>query len=148
MEISEIKFNSALYRQALDRRYRLFFQEFGLPRSVTTTEREEDSIHVAISHNAELIAYGQLTEQENGEFHLLQFVVSPEYQRQGIGTQLVDHMKAIALRQGAQSINLKARVSAVRIYKQSGFVKIGQRFQSNKTGISHVQMVCHHRIEK
>jgi hypothetical protein len=57
MEPIEIQKNSFLYQQALEMRYRLFFEEHGLPKSILYDSAEDKSAHFAISHDSELIAY-------------------------------------------------------------------------------------------
>ena len=66
MNIEEIEIDNPLYEKALDLRYRLFFEEFKLPKSVTADELESFSTHIVIMESEQLLAsrpevFGQAT---------------------------------------------------------------------------------------
>ena len=65
-----------------------------------------------------------------GESHILNLAIHPEYQGQGLGRRLLDHMLDIARRHHATSIFLEVRVSnraAAALYDSMGFNEIGRR---------------------
>lgn len=64
------------------------------------------------------------------EGELLRIGVSPEYRRQGIGRQLMEHMDHFVLDNGIYSVWLEVRESnepARTLYEQSGFAVQGYR---------------------
>ena len=65
-----------------------------------------------------------------GESHILNLTVSPESQRQGVGTKLMKHFLQLACRHNADTVMLEVRPSntaAIRLYEKLGFCEIGVR---------------------
>jgi predicted GNAT family N-acyltransferase len=67
-------------------------------------------------------------------------VVEPEYQRQGLGTLILETLIATASDRGASIIVLNARVVKVGFYQKHGFQSIGEVFASPSTGLPHIKM--------
>ncbi|MBL4829011.1 MAG: GNAT family N-acetyltransferase [Aliivibrio sp.] len=67
--------------------------------------------------------------------YIAQLYVSTEYQGCGVGSRLVNEMKA---RSGAVLIQLKASINAIGFYKKLGFVATSK--EQNKNGIRFVPM--------
>ena len=141
MNISEIQKDDALYKKALELRYRLFFKEHNLPKEVLDDGKENESTHIAMSHENELVTYGRLSALGNGEFQISQMVVAPTYQSQGYGTKLLLKLIQTAQEKGAKSIVLNARTTAIDLYKKQGFRQVGQVYNSDSTGLAHIKMV-------
>ena len=79
--------------------------------------------------NDVLVAYGLVSIAAN-EAHILNLVVSPEYQGQGIGKKMLYKLMQLAEEKDSDSIFLEVRVSnmvAQNLYEQEGFNKIGVR---------------------
>ena len=143
MSIKEINKGDDLYKQAQKLRYELFFREHGLPWEILNDENERHSTHVVVSHEQNLIAYGRLSKLENREFQISQMVVSPSYQGQGNGTQLLLKLVAMAKSKGAKVISLNSRTTAISLYQNQGFQSVGKVFKSSSTGVPHIKMVHH-----
>jgi len=65
-----------------------------------------------------------------GEVHLLNVAVHPEWRRRGLGSMLLERMKAIASSEGVEKIWLEVRPSnlaARNFYQKAGFEEIGRR---------------------
>jgi ribosomal-protein-alanine N-acetyltransferase len=65
-----------------------------------------------------------------GEAHILNLTVSPDLQRQGIGSKLMRHFLQLARRHDADTAMLEVRPSntgAIRLYERFGFNEIGVR---------------------
>jgi ribosomal-protein-alanine N-acetyltransferase len=65
-----------------------------------------------------------------GECHLLNICVHPQYQRRGLGKQLVEHLLELARRKKAHTALLEVRRShkiAYQLYTHLGFNEIGVR---------------------
>jgi predicted GNAT family N-acyltransferase len=141
MDIEQIDTNSNLYKQALDLRYRLFFEEHGLSRNVVLDDIESSSRHYCISLSDDLLAYGRLTELGACNFKISQVVVPPVLQRRGYGKSLLKGIISSAYEFGAKTIELNSQVKAVSLYHSLGFKESGNKYPSKTTGISHVKMV-------
>jgi ribosomal-protein-alanine N-acetyltransferase len=64
-----------------------------------------------------------------GEAHIMNISVSPDFQRQGAGRKMLEHLVEYA-RPRAEKMFLEVRPSnpgAIRLYKQTGFREIGVR---------------------
>lgn len=64
------------------------------------------------------------------EVHLLNITVSPEYQRQGWGRTMLQHLSDWSRERGAHNLWLEVRASnlrAIEVYKAHGFVQDGLR---------------------
>jgi predicted GNAT family N-acyltransferase len=143
MKIGEIRNDGLLYEKALELRYFIFFKEHNLSNNILNDEMEERSIHIAISQDDELIAYGRLSALINEEFQISQMVVSPNYQSQGYGVKLLLVLMRTAKNRGAKTIVLNARTSAIGFYVKQGFQQVGQVYNSCSTGVPHIKMVHH-----
>ncbi|RLB19231.1 MAG: ribosomal-protein-alanine N-acetyltransferase [Deltaproteobacteria bacterium] len=67
-----------------------------------------------------------------GEIHLLNIAVHPKWRRQGLGTLLIEKVKALGLSEGAEKVWLEVRPSnhaAQRLYAKAGFKVVGQRIK-------------------
>ncbi|MEO8573988.1 MAG: ribosomal protein S18-alanine N-acetyltransferase [Pyrinomonadaceae bacterium] len=74
--------------------------------------------------------------QEGGEAELLNIGTAPDFQRQGVGSTLIEEFCAICLQRRVSMIWLEVRASnlkAIYFYKSHGFIKKGIRpnFYSN-----------------
>ena len=143
MNMGTIQKGDILYKKALELRYLLFFKEHNLPEEIINDEKEDKSIHFAISQENELIAYGRLFAINSKEFQISQMLVSPRYQRQGYGEKLLLEIMRTARNQGAKKIMLNARTTAINLYEKLGFKKVGLVYSSKSTGIPHIKMVYH-----
>lgn len=141
MLIKQIELNSELYQQACQLRYQLFYQPHGLSFDSVFNSQETESIHLGIVEQNLLVAYGQLTQQNDRTYKISQMVVHPNYQRQGLGKKVLAELIAIAKQNNANQIVLDARISAVNFYQQLGFQKsLGTEHPSATTGVPHVYM--------
>ena len=140
MSIQILEIGDIFYKQAVELRYELFFEKHELPKSIVFDEHEKSSIHAAIIHSNDLIAYGRLTEINPNDFVISQMVVSPKYQKQGFGSTILQNIVALALNKKAKNITLNARVTALNLYKRQGFSECSNIYSSEKTGVKHIQM--------
>lgn len=77
----------------------------------------------------DVLAYALMT-MAAGEAHILNLCVAPEYQGQGIGRYLLQHLITVAAAAGTQLLLLEVRVSneaGIRLYEQNGFKDLGLR---------------------
>ena len=141
-QLKFIDYSSSEYYEAARLRYRLFYQEHGVPFESIFDPQEEQNLHLVITNNSEdrVLAYGQLSQNSSDEFQIHQMVVEPEYQGQGLGKLILQTLITVATQQGANRLLLNARVTKVKFYQKSGFESIGEVFASLSTGIPHIKM--------
>jgi ribosomal-protein-alanine N-acetyltransferase len=84
---------------------------------------------IACEDGGEVIGYGGITVVADTA-DLENIMVSDEYRRGGIGTQMLEKLISIAAEKGAEKIFLEARVSnfaAMKMYLKAGFVGVYAR---------------------
>jgi [ribosomal protein S18]-alanine N-acetyltransferase len=82
-----------------------------------------------IEHQQKLISF-TIMAVHSEECHLLNICVHPDFQRQGIGSQMLAHAQVNAKKAGAMLIYLEVRESnqkAIALYKKSEFTQINIR---------------------
>ncbi|GAB5386998.1 MAG: GNAT family N-acetyltransferase [Aliiglaciecola sp.] len=141
MNVTQISTDQNFYEQALDLRYKLFFEEFGLPKGTEKDHFEAHSIHFGLTNKESLVAYRRLSNLGSSTFKISQVVVTPTKQRQGHGTALLRHIINYAQGNGARSIELNSQVAATSLYSNLGFHETGAHYPSRTTGVPHVKMV-------
>ena len=65
-----------------------------------------------------------------GENHLLNLCIAPEWQKQGLGSLLLEHVIRLACMQNCQCIFLEVRPSnpaGIQLYENNGFIIVGER---------------------
>ena len=87
-----------------------------------------------------MIAYGQLVFKGDRVYRVCQMVVQPKYQGQGLGRSILVFLIDRAKQEGAISLTLNARLTAVGFYQKLGFQAYGKPFPSSTTGIPHITM--------
>ena len=142
MEFLEFSSNSPLYEATMELRYRTFFKDFGLPKSVTPDELEPESFHLALLNKSELLAYGRLSPLGKGDFRISQVIVLEAHRRNGYASallaKLIDRAKSLR----ATSVQLNAQVSAKMLYENCGFIASEEPYKVKLTGVKHVKMVA------
>ena len=84
----------------------------------------------------EIIGFGGLSCAAS-EAHILNLVITPARQHQGLGQKLLQHLLDIAKMNGAEEVFLEVRQSniiAQQLYKKFNFVEIGLRKGYYETG--------------
>lgn len=139
IEVSLIKYGSPEYLQACRLRFQLFFAEHGLPWSTVFGDRHND-FYAAIAVQGIVVAYGELVPQANLVYRIGQMVVHPDYQRRSLGKKILSTLIDLAKKEGATSLTLNARLTAVGFYQKLGFEAVGKQFPSTTTGVMHIAM--------
>lgn len=79
--------------------------------------------------NGEIVAYGILSLGA-GEAHVMNLCVAPEWQGQGLGREMLEHLLEICRQEGISTVFLEVRPSnrpALELYRKMGFVEVGTR---------------------
>lgn len=94
----------------------------------------KDCLHVGyccwvLEHDGIIVAHGVMSIAV-GESHILNICVHPDYQGQGLGRKLLNHLLDLALEHDVNMTFLEVRptnFSAIKLYLDMGFDEIGMR---------------------
>lgn len=73
-----------------------------------------------------IIGSARLRKLPSGVGSIAYVAVSSEFQRQGIGSALVQHLIELAKEQSFSQLRVMARTAAIRFYQQFGFIARGE----------------------
>lgn len=138
--IISVPYGSSDYYQALALRNFYLRQPLGL--SFTPEEEEEDqcACHVVAKVNDRVIGCVLGLEKE-GWIKIRQMVVEREWQRRGIGSQLLQTIEGLFKDRGKTAFFLHARYHSLEFYRRNGYQPIGALFY--EVGILHQRMEKH-----
>jgi len=137
---SEILFSSPEYIEALEIRYEVLRKPLGLEYKKDDLEKEWDSFHIAaFDHNASIVGCLILQPIGTHTLKMRQVAVLPACQNKSVGTGLVLFSEQFALAKGFTSMQLHARISAVKFYEKLEYSITGSAFK--EVGIDHFKMV-------
>ena len=87
------------------------------------------SAKLLVARKTDSICGFVISRQAADEEELLMIAVSPEYQSQGVGYLLLDHMFRVARKDQVSAVFLEMRTDnpAAKLYEKFGFRKIGLR---------------------
>lgn len=138
-----VAYGSPEYQQAVQLRYRLFYEEHGIEMGAVLTAREQNAKHLVVLKPDSLIvlAYGQLYRKSDSQYQIFQMVVEPDYQGQGLGSVILEKLIEVATYEKGELLTLSARTVYVGFYEKFGFKTNGAVFPSSSTGVPHVKMV-------
>lgn len=101
--------------------------------------KEDDSaIHYGALVNGMLVCVASIYYLEARKARLRKFATLPEYQGQGIGSKLIEHLIGDLKSAQTQYFWCDARTSAVSFYQKFGLGIEGEPFQ--KSGVSYLRM--------
>jgi predicted GNAT family N-acyltransferase len=141
-KLERIEYGGDRYHQAVQLRYRLFYQEHNIPLAAIFDPQEAQDWHLAmlLDRTNQVVAYGRLSQNSATEFQIYQMVVEPTYQGCGLGKSILQALMELAVEQGAEWVILNARVEKAGFYQKHGFQPEGKVFESSMTGIPHIKM--------
>ena len=140
VKYSFIDKESDLYDQAVELRYKEFFEAFNRPKESLFDEIEDKSIRVVACVNGKVIGHARLFI-ENSTGDISQVVVDKDYRRMKVGIGIVNVLLNTAAEKNVKLMGLDSRVYATNFYKTFGFTTIGDIFESKKTGLPHIRMI-------
>lgn len=141
LELAQIAANSSRYRDLVELRRRVLRTPLGLDYTPQQLAKEQADLHIAAYLNGRLVGCGVLTavDVSGGVGQLRQMAVDPDWQRRGIGAQIVAFAEKLAAERGYREIVLHARETARPFYERSGFVATGETFM--EVTLPHRKMV-------
>ena len=131
---------SELYNQAVELRYKEFFEQFNLPKESLFDEVEDKSIRIVACLQGKVVGHARLFI-ENSVGEISQVVVDKEYRGIRIGFGLISSLLDIASNKNTKLVGLDSRVYAINFYRKLGFTTLGDIFPSRRTGLPHIRMI-------
>lgn len=122
--------------------YNELYRDFGVARDAEWRHSEPGSLTaVALDERGVLVGSARLLPEAGmARRQVRQVVVAPQARGLGVGSLLMDALEARAAEQGATTLWLYARDTAVAFYRRRGFESHGDWFVSELTGIAHIAM--------
>lgn len=109
------------FEQYYDLRWKILRQPWNQPRGSEKDENEEESIHIIVVHNDQVIGCGRGHFNSSIEAQLRYMAVDESYQGKGIGTKILEALERKLIEKGARTIILNARESIVKFYKKHNY---------------------------
>lgn len=136
--VVQVRFDGALYREALALRERHLRHELGLELTPDDVEGEEAQIHLVHVIHGKLVGCVILKPVDDQTIRLRQMVVASSLRGRGIGAMLIHAAEQECRRLGAGKIVLHARSEAMGFYSKLGFKPVSGIFM--EVGIPHQTM--------
>ena len=118
-------------------RHAVFVREQGIPAELEWDGRDAGSLHV-LAVDARGVAVGTARMQSDG--HIGRMAVLKDRRGQGVGSQLLASLMAIAHEMRLPAVWLIAQTAALPFYLKHRFVVEGDEF--TEAGIAHRRMRC------
>lgn len=136
-----VEYPSPLLTAAIDLRFRVLHEPFGVERDDDWNDQDRASTHVVATVEDDVIGYARLIAEEGGKTgQIRQVAVAPEWERRGVGTALIQGAIDEAGRLGMADVWLNARLTAVPFYEKLGFKVTSGVFRTPRTYLPHVRM--------
>lgn len=138
MEFKTIEYNSVDYIEMVELRNAILLEPIGLPYFDDAFAEDEESVFCGCYDDGELIACCVLTELEEDLVRFRQMAVQEEYQRKGVGSQLLSFAENVAREKGFKEVTLHAQRKVENFYLCNGYHFEGDEFV--EAGIVHILM--------
>ena len=139
LQCREYKFNSETYQVAITLREAVLRKPLGLLWSAHDFDAEETSFHIGAFLGNKLIGTLILRPRDEIILQMRQVAISPEYQSQGVGSEMVLFAEKFAIERGFISITAHARESALQFYKKLNYHVVSEKFM--EVGIPHYEII-------
>ena len=134
----EITCTSPLYLQTLALRERVLRIPIDLVLSAEDIADEDQQRHFVMLDGDDLVACVVIKPLHTATVKLRQMAVSPQYQRQNVGRDMIMAVEGVLIRSGTTHIEMSARKSASGFYEKLGYHASGEPY--TEQGIPHVRM--------
>lgn len=111
----------------------------GLPPGSEQDELEENSFHIAAYDGSKIIGAGRLHIETDYNARIRYMAVHKDYQKQGIGSAILEKLEQLAKKNKVQTCWLYAREHAISFYLNNGY-KIKGNSSSELLGLKHERM--------
>ena len=136
--IKEITFGSSDFKKAVTIREKILRIPLGLSFSKEELEEEASDIHIAGFSGKTMIGTLILSPQNDETIRMRQVAVCSDYQKNGIGKQMVEFSENFAVKKGYKKMILHSRENVIPFYTKLGYSVFGDRFES--VTLAHVCM--------
>ena len=142
IEIKYIEFDSELFSQVAQLRYKVLFEPYHKINKYTIDSLDKESYHLVAIDDNRIVGYSRLTNI-NGKGKITNFFVIPEYENLKIGHKMLKKHVEKAKENMYSQLYLNARNSTLNFYKKAGFVEEGDPYISDKSGLVLQNMIMH-----
>jgi ribosomal protein S18 acetylase RimI-like enzyme len=129
------------YRQALALRNKVLRKPIGKDIYNENLSIEKDNDFYAILFDNKIIATFSIFAEAPQIAHLTAFAVDYDFQRQGIGSKLLNYAIEDLKSKDFKQIKVNARATAHSFYQKNGFVGLGGKYHNHQLGIDDYLMV-------
>lgn len=140
MPLKIIDFGTPEYEQMVVLRQNVLRTPLGLTYTQQELDTEKDSIFIVSSENSKILGGCILKNEGEGKVRLRQMAVTEEFQRKGLGRNLMRFAENVARDMGYRTLIMHARNEAIGFYEKLGYVVTGEEF----TEVT----IPHRRMEK
>ncbi len=122
--------------------FSVLYAAFSVPRGADWYHDANGSVFaVALDASAAVLGAARLLPSPGDTSRQVrQVAVAPHAHGLGLGRRLVHDLEALARDEGASELWLNSRSTAYGFYERLGFVREGEEFESELTGIMHTTM--------
>lgn len=138
MRIEIIKHGGAKYESTVALRDRVLRQPLGLQFTAEQLAAESTCTHVAGFVDGQAIACCVIAEQQQGWFKIRQVAIDLDFQRQGLGRQLMEFVHGHVASIGGTRVFCHSRDVAEPFYGRLGYRATGEYFE--EVSIQHIRM--------
>lgn len=140
MQLRLIEAGTIEYEAMVALRRKVLLDPIGIPASYINSQKEEEDVLIGAFEKDLLIGCCILSKLDEGVVQLRQMVVNFQFQKKGVGADILLFAESLAIERGFQSLMLHARNNVTDFYKKYGYQIAGREFI--EVGIAH------HKMEK
>ena len=120
-------------------RWEMLRKPLNFPPGSEQDEFEESSFHIAAYDNSKVIGVGRLHIESNYRARIRYMAVHQDYQKQGVGSQILNKLEHYARNNDVQICWLHARKNAINFYMNNEYMIKGNS-HSELLGLHHERM--------
>lgn len=109
------------FAQYYQLRWRILRKPWGQPRGSEQDMEEASSYHLMARDGQQVTGVARLQFPSEGTAQLRYMAVADDWQKKGVGREIVQHMEGVARQQGARQLFLHARNNALGFYQKLGY---------------------------
>ena len=131
--------NQAEQKALFYQRWLVLRKPFGMAQGTEQDSYEDSAFHLIALWDGEIVGSGRLRKLSEELGSIAYVCVLPEFQSQGIGTQLIQKLIEVAQEQNLKRVRLMARLNTLTFYQNIGFIE--QNEPIDFLGIPHQFMI-------
>lgn len=127
------------FERAKELRYRELYAQWGLPRALVEDTDGRTYRQLAAFDGDRVVGFGRI-HLDGGASQIFQLCVAGDRRCEGVATELMNELIALARSEGRAEVTLDARDTAIAFYERLGFIAEGETFLSSRTNTPHRSM--------